>query len=206
MGNPQVAFLQSCDRLTATYRHQEEVSLSAFLARVFAALFVGLLFSQSAEFTQQYLQRLGGATDEMRVVVERFENSARASALSPDEAIDRLKKNADDIASRQGLDAETSRERYQSLERRYSSLVSTMPLFRPFEVAVDPDWSIADRAIQDYRPAIPATGDGVLLALAGFVLGWAGGGGAHGAVAMAKRRRSRSRSAAAPDTGADIIE
>ena len=163
------------------------------------------MFSQSAEFTQQYLQRLGGATDAMRAVVERFEDSARASALSPDEAIDRLKKNSDDLASRQGSDAETSRERYQDLDRRYTTLLSTSSLFRPFEVLADPDWSIAERAADDYRPAIPTTGDGVLLALGGFVLGWALGGGAHGAVAMGRRRREK-RAARAAEAEAEIID
>lgn len=182
----------------------EDENLSAFLARVLAALFGGLLFSQSAEFTQQYLQRLGGAADEMRAVVERFEESARVLALSPDEAIERLKRNADDLAVRQGGDAEESRLRYEALEQRYRSLVSTAPLFRPFELAADPDWSIAERAAGDYRPAIPATGDGVLLALAGFLLGWALGGGTHGAVAMRKRRRARRATAAG--TGSDIPE
>ncbi|WP_167591845.1 DUF2937 family protein [Jiella endophytica] len=159
---------------------------------MFAALFGGLVFSQSAEFTQQYLQRLGGATDEMRAVVEQFETSARASDLSPDEAIGRLKQNSDEVAARQGTDAETNRERYGDLERRYDALRSTTPLFRPFEIVADPDWTIAERAAGDYRPAIPATGDGVLLALGGFIFGWWCGAGVHGAATMRKRRKSRA--------------
>ncbi|MCE7029023.1 DUF2937 family protein [Jiella sp. CBK1P-4] len=163
------------------------------------------MFSQSAEFTQQYLQRLGGAADELQVVVERFEESARASDLAPEAAIERLKQNADDVAVRQGTDAEANRERFAELERRYRALVSTTPLFRPFEIVVDPDWSIAGRAAEDYRPAIPASGDGIMLALAGFLAGWACGGGAHGAVAMATRRRERRRPGG-HDAKADIIE
>ena len=139
----------------------------------------------------------------MKVVVERFEESARAADLAPEAAIERLKRNADDIAARQGTDAEANRERYAALERRYRDLIGTTPLFRPFEIVVDPDWSIAGRAAEDYRPAIPATGDGIILALAGFVLGWGCGGGAHGAAAMARRRREKRASAA--DSKADII-
>ncbi|MBO0903919.1 DUF2937 family protein [Jiella sonneratiae] len=180
--------------------HRRTTSLSAFLARVLAALFGGFLFSQSAEFTQQYLQRLGGAADEMQAVVQRFEESARASDLTARQAIDRLKTNPDDVAVRQGSDAETNLERYGDLERRYRALVSTAPLFRPFEVAIDPDWTIAGRAASDYRPAIPATGDGVLLALFGFVAGWVCGAGGHGAVAL-RRRRSRTRTPARPGEG-----
>ncbi len=175
--------------------------LTAFFARVVAALFGGLLFSQSVEFTQQYLQRLGGAADEMRVVVERFEESARASDLSADAAIDRLKQNADPVAVRQGTDAETNLRRYSDLERRYDALVSTAPIFRPFEVAADPDWSVARRAAEDYRPALPVTSDGVVLAVCGFVLGWLCGAGGHGAAAAVKRRR-RARE---PHSGDDML-
>ncbi|MBP0616323.1 DUF2937 family protein [Jiella mangrovi] len=182
---------------------EKENRLSAFLARVVAALFGGLLFSQSAEFTQQYLQRLGGAADEMRAVVRRFEEGAAVSKLTPDQAIERLKRNDDEVAIRQGSDAEENRDRYRSLERRYQSLTATSPLLRPFEAAADPDWSVVSRAAGDYRPAIPATGDGVILALGGFVLGWACGGGAHGAVALAKRRRKRRSEAA--QTSDDLL-
>lgn len=160
--------------------------------RVVAALFAGTLFSQSAEFSQQYLQRLGGAADEMRVVVERFAESARASELSPDEAIARLKENSDNLAARQGTDAEANLARYAALEERYRELIATTPLFRPFEVLSDPDWAIVERTGSDYRPAFPATFDGLLLAAMGFLLGWACGAGGHGAVAMRKRRRERS--------------
>ena len=193
---------QEPHRVIAVER-QEDCHLTAFLARVLAALFGGLLFSQSAEFTQQYLQRLGGAADEMEVVVERFEESARAGGLAPEAAIERLKQNADDVAARQGTDAAANRERYAALERRYRALLATTPLFRPFEIAIDPDWPIAGRAAEDYRPAIPATGDALVLAVAGFVLGWGCGGGAHGAVAMAKRRREKRTST--PEAKADII-
>lgn len=140
----------------------------------------------------------------MAVVVERFEESARAADLAPEAAIERLKRNTDDVAARQGTDAEANRERYAALDRRYRALVGTTPLFRPFEIVADPDWSIAGRAAEDYRPAIPATGDGIILALVGFLVGWGCGGGAHGTVAMAKRRRERR--ALRHEAKADIIE
>ena len=52
------------------------------LIRVFAALLTGTVFSQSVEFTQQYLQRLGGAVDELEMVVERFDAGAARAGVS----------------------------------------------------------------------------------------------------------------------------
>ncbi|MEX6504729.1 DUF2937 family protein [Jiella sp. M17.18] len=176
--------------------------LVALLARVLAALVLGSAFSQSVEFTQQYLQRLGGAADELRIVVERFDDSARAMQLSPEEAMRRLKGNGDALAAKQGEDAAASAARYAAVERRYRNLKGTAPLFRPFVFAGDPDWAIARRTGGDYRPALPVTVDGLFLGFAGFVLGWALGSGAHGAVRMRKRRTARrAEAAAAGETG-----
>jgi len=45
------------------------------------ALLAGVLFSQAPEFSQQYRQRIGGAVDELRMVVDAFEAQAAASGL-----------------------------------------------------------------------------------------------------------------------------
>ena len=163
----------------------------ALLVRLLAAIFLGLTFSQSTEFTQQYLQRLGGAADELRQVVARFDDSARSFSLSRQEALERLRANADTLVVRQGTDAATTIARYEDVERRYRELVEAAPLFRPFVAAGDPDWAIAGRTREDYRPALPITIEGLLLTLAGFGLGWACGASCHGAVRMRLRRRAK---------------
>ena len=165
--------------------------MPGLIIRVVAALFLGLVSSQSLEFTQQYLQRLGGAVDELRKVVERFDASAAASDLSRSEAVARLRENRDAFVARQGADAEQTIARYDAVERRYRSVAESAPLFRPFVAVGDPDWEIAERAAADYRPALPITVEGLLLAVAGFALGWAIGAGGHGAARMRRRRRER---------------
>nr|WP_255679395.1 DUF2937 family protein [Jiella flava] len=152
---------------------------------------IGGLFSQSAEFSQQYLQRLGGATDEMRAVVERFDASARAEQLPPDTAIAKLKASADTLAARQGRNAEINQQRYRELAAQYRTMLGSAPVMRPFELLQAPDWPLVKRTGDDYRPAIPTTGDGVLFALFGFIVGWGCGASAHGAVSIRRRRRRR---------------
>ena len=53
---------------------------------------------QWPEFSQQYRQRLGGALDELRRVVAAFEAEAASHALTPAEAVGRLKTNPDPLA------------------------------------------------------------------------------------------------------------
>ncbi|MEF2553620.1 DUF2937 family protein [Aurantimonas sp. A2-1-M11] len=165
--------------------------MPGLVIRVVAALFLGLVSSQSLEFTQQYLQRLGGAADELRRIVERFDASAAASDLSRGEAVERLRENRDAFVARQGTDAGQTIARFDDVKRRYRMVAESAPLFRPFVAVGDPDWEIAERAAADYRPALPITVEGLLLAVVGFGLGWAIGAGGHGAVRMRRRRRER---------------
>lgn len=161
------------------------------LIRVFAALLTGTVFSQSVEFTQQYLQRLGGAVDELEMVVERFDAGAARAGVSRHAALKRLRGNSDPLAARQGEDAATTIVRYEELARRYSDLLDAAPLFRPFVALGDPDWAMTARAGDDYRPALPVTIDGLVLTAAGFGLGWALGASAYGAARMGRRRIRR---------------
>ena len=43
--------------------------------------------SQFPEFSQQYLQRLAGAVDELQVIVETFDADAKGANLTRDEAL-----------------------------------------------------------------------------------------------------------------------
>lgn len=161
------------------------------IARVVCAVAGAFLLGQSAEWTQQYLQRLGGAADELREVVRRFDEGAGAQNLTREEAIRRLREQSDALAARQGADAETTAARYAEVERRYRDLGRTAPLLRPFAAIGDLDTGVAGRALEDYRPALPATADGLALTLGGFVAGWGGGAGIAGAARMVRRRRDR---------------
>lgn len=166
--------------------------MSGLLVRVTAALFSGFLSSQSSEFTQQYLQRLGGAADELAAIVARFDRSAAAEGLPRDIAVERLRAAPDRFVARQGEDAAATIARFEAVARRYRDLVASPPLLRPFAAMSDPDWPILARVLDDFRPAMPVTADGLVLTAAGFSGGWALGAGASGIVGMRKRRRARA--------------
>ena len=70
-----------------------------FLSRSFTGLVAaaGLASaSQMPEFAQQYRQRLGGAVEELRVVVEDFDRDAQNSQMTRRQAIDSLNDTGDD--------------------------------------------------------------------------------------------------------------
>ena len=167
--------------------------MRGLLFRVIAAFALCFLFGQSAEFSQQYLQRLGGNVDALRDVVARFDASAATSRLGRDEAVARLERNPDAFVARQGEDAAETIRRFEASEVRYRRLVDSAPLFRPIVALSDLDWTIVDHVREDYRPALPVTIDGLVLAVAGFILGWAGGSAIDGTWRMARRRRVNER-------------
>ncbi|MER0238033.1 DUF2937 family protein [Fulvimarina sp. MAC8] len=179
--------------------------ITALAARLVAALGLMGAASQSAEFTQQYLQRLGGAADELAATVERFDESVEVQGLDRGSALDRLRGNSDPFVASQGDQMGETIARAELVGERYRELRETSPLFRPFVALTNPDWAIADRVMDDFRPALPVTMDGFVLTATGFLLGWAAGASGHGAVRMRKQRRNGKSGASDAGQGEGAI-
>jgi Protein of unknown function (DUF2937) len=145
------------------------------IARTTAAalgLFGGVVASQGPEFAQQYRQRLGGAIDELRRVVQRFEADAAANSQSREGAMDRLKSSPDNLVSRQGDAMRANIERLERLERQRQAFVEAGPFKRLVVMMSDADVDLMRAAYQDFEPAVPTTQEGVVTAGAGFFGGW----------------------------------
>src|SRR5687768_6781642 len=145
------------------------------IARTMAAalgLFGGVAASQGPEFAQQYRQRLGGAIDELRRVVQRFDADAGANGHSREGAIDRLRTNPDDLVSRQGAAMRGNIERLERLERHRQAFVEAGPFQRLWVTARDGDLDLMEATYRDFEAAVPATQEGVVAAGAGFLGGW----------------------------------
>ena len=145
------------------------------IARTMAAamgLLGGVVASQGPEFAQQYRQRLGGAIDELRRVVQRFDADAGANGQSREGAVDRLRANPDDLVSRQGDAMRANIERLERLERQRQTFVEAGPFQRLVVLVRDGDVDLARAAYQDFEPAVPTTQEGLVAAGAGFLGGW----------------------------------
>ncbi|MBM6582663.1 DUF2937 family protein [Microvirga sp. BT689] len=134
----------------------------------------GIVASQGPEFGQQYRQRLGGAVDELRQVISRFERDAQASGVTRESAITRLRSNADDFVSRQGTAMQANVERLSRLETHRAAMLEAGPFARVALMVRDGDTDIMEAVSRDFEPALPVTEEGLLSTAIGFIAVWGG--------------------------------
>jgi hypothetical protein len=130
------------------------------------------LASQGPEFAQQYRQRLGGAIDELTRIVTRFEGDARANGLTREDAAARLRANADDLVSRQGIAMQGNMDRLTRLRAHRQAMAEAGPFGRIALLAREGDVDLMQAAWGEYEPALPVTEEGLVSALSGFAVVW----------------------------------
>jgi hypothetical protein len=144
------------------------VRIAAFASGLFGAV----IASQGPEYAQQYRQRIGGAIDELRRVVERFDQDAQASGETRDSAIARLRTNPDDLAVRQGTAMQANAERLARLEAHRQAMTDAGPFRRVGLLLREGDADLMRAAYRDFEPAMPVTEEGILSAALGFFAAW----------------------------------
>ena len=125
--------------------------------------------SQFPEFTQQYTQRLAGAVDELSRVVEDFDASARAEGLTRPEALSAM--TGTPFVERRRIDMTRTLQRHAELRADLAALRGAGPFTRAYQMSHLDDSVIAKRAVEDFRPALPLTFEGITFAGVGLVLG-----------------------------------
>ncbi|SEN30573.1 Protein of unknown function [Loktanella fryxellensis] len=161
--------------------------------------------SQYPEFTQQYLQRLGGQVDALGMVVDDFDASALRSGLTRNQALEEMTGTA--FLSDRQADLRRTFRRHAVLSDDLATLRAAGPVARiamPLRVS-DPATFAATWA--DFQPAMPLTVAGILSGSVGFVLGW----GALRALwailrrAIAARVQPRHRPIRSPHRGEPVV-
>jgi len=158
-----------CGRIAT--KEQPEKGIQVFKALAMAGGVVGAVtLSQFPEFSQQYLQRLSGAVDELRLVTAAFDLTAQASGLSRDAALAQIggSQFADDL--RGNIAANLTR--FERLEGDYQALSGGDSLGRLARFWRFRDVDLARRTWDEFRPALPVTADGLIFAGIGFSAGW----------------------------------
>lgn len=139
------------------------INLGGGLLALFAA-------SQFPEYSQQYVQRLGGAVDELNLVASDFDNSAQAVGFTRETALASMVGN--EFQRRRKADMERLFARLERLSAHYAALRGADAFARLQAIARFDDTRIAARAWDDFKPAIPLTFDGLSFAAGGFVAGF----------------------------------
>jgi hypothetical protein len=160
---------------------------------VVGGLALGLVLSQFPEYAQQYLQRLGGAVDELKIITEDFDRAANAAGLTRVEALGHYSGNADTFLVDRGLSMAATIARYEHLRAslgriRGASAVERFTLLPDFL-----DTDIGARALENFQPAVPVTVEGFAYAGGGFLLGYAALSAIIGALLLPFRRRRPRR-------------
>ena len=145
--------------------------------------------SQFPEYSQQYLQRLAGAVDELSAVVAAFDASAEGFGLTRAEALDQMGGSAFQDQLRDDMAGNIAR--LERLSADYAALSGTAPLERLTMVWRLRDSELAARTWGDFRPAVPVTRDGALATGIGFGAGWLMVAGLlRGLLGLSRRRRT----------------
>ncbi|WP_082224012.1 DUF2937 family protein [Pseudorhodobacter wandonensis] len=126
--------------------------------------------SQYPEFSQQYIQRLGGQVDALSAIVADFDRSATDNGLTRGAALDQLQGTAF-LAARK-VDMQSAFARFDQLSADLTFLRLATPIERitmPQRLA---DPATLNATWADFRPAVPLTVAGAVATALGFVAGW----------------------------------
>ena len=127
--------------------------------------------SQFPEYSQQYMQRLGGAVDELHRSVDRLESDAARVGLTPEGYLAALGAEGD-LAATQAGNLRRDLARYRQLSADLRALEGAGPFMRAKLATHLGDRQIAARAFEAYKPAMPITFEGAVFAGTGFLAGW----------------------------------
>lgn len=156
------------------------------IVKMVGGVLCGCALSQFPEYSQQYVQRMGGALDELSTVVADFDTSAKASGYSRQEALNAL-SGSGFLDARQ-IDIKRTFKRFDKLSDDYTRLKDANAFIRFAYVARMRDIEIIKGTSKDFQPAVPVTFAG-----AGFVgIGYfAGYGLLSGFMIWWRRRRKQ---------------
>ena len=140
---------------------------------VLGGLGLAAVFAQFPEYAQQYEQRLGGAVDELRIIVADFDADAQKFGLSRDEALHHYAISPDAFLVARGESMARTLARYGKLNAQLIDLAGADPWTRVTHLNDYLDSQISSQALAAFKPAVPVTGEGVMWGIAGFVLGYA---------------------------------
>lgn len=133
---------------------------------------LGLTLSQFPEFSQQYEQRLGGAVDELRIIISDFDATAANQGLTRTEALARYAVNNDAFIVERGADMTATLARFERLSTHLAKVENANLFDQLTGITQHYDPEIASRAMEAYKPAVPVTSEGFAFTGIGVLIGY----------------------------------
>jgi hypothetical protein len=154
---------------------------------------LAIALSQFPEYAQQYTQRLGGAVDELRVLVQDFDRAATDSGLTRSDALGRFATTGDTFIQGRGTSMERTFARYEMLSATLAEIEGATGWQRFTLLPKYLDTEIGARTLDNFQPAVPVTMEGFAYAAAGLLLGYLLTSGLLRFLMLPFRRRRRLR-------------
>ncbi|MEM9168141.1 MAG: DUF2937 family protein [Pseudomonadota bacterium] len=134
-------------------------------------LAAGALGTQAPGFTLQYMQNLSGRVDELRPIVEQFDEQIAQYGYTRQTAMAECDVSTGLLEALCSTYASTVK-RFEDLSAHLSFLESVEPLRRPLALARDHRIDIAEDVRERFEPAVPTTIAGGAYGAGGFLLIW----------------------------------
>lgn len=151
---------------------------------------LAVALSQFPEYAQQYTQRLGGAVDELRVIVEDFDKQATEGGLDRQQALQRFEASNDDFLAGRGASMQQTFGRYEQLSTALSRIQNATPIERFQLLPAFMDTDVGSRTLEAFQPAVPVTFEGFAYAGFGLLAGYLLISGIYSFFTLPFRRRS----------------
>ena len=145
--------------------------LNGLIDRIFVVA-GAVLFSQAPHFYQQYLQRLGGHVEELKLQTAALQQAAAKSGKTFGEVIQKFLSNTDLDFAAQGEVLQSMFTRYSDLNHAYSSLANATVFTRPFVFLKYFQFDIAKMTLADFTFGLTLTVEAGVYALAGMMFGY----------------------------------
>lgn len=135
------------------------------------AIVLAVLLSQFPEFRQQYVQRLGGALDEVTHQVEALDARATAQGMERYDYVRHLLGVDDTVVHSEGQALEALLARQVRLRTALAKIASAPPYASFPVMLLYLDTRTARGTVEAFRPALPLSIEGAAYALSGYVAG-----------------------------------
>ncbi|WP_428407156.1 DUF2937 family protein [Hyphococcus sp.] len=146
--------------------------MGRFLALLFG-IAGALIGSQGPGFTLQYMQNLQGRIDELRPIVEEFDANIAQYGYDRERAIVEC-QSAEGLLDALCTAYVSAVERYELLTAHMAELEAASDLVRPLVLAKTQIEDVTLSVYDQFKPAVPATTDGLIYAGGGFAVLWGG--------------------------------
>ena len=156
-------------------------------------LALGVALSQFPEYAQQYTQRLGGAVDELRVITSDFDRAAAQSGLTREQALARYQQSPDQFLTGRGISMSATFARYAELSTTLVELKGADAWQRLRSLPGYLDSEIGARTLDDFKPAVPVTTEGLSYGGIGLLIGYIVVSALYSLLMLPFRRLARPR-------------